>query len=117
MEDGTTLFIFNNLDTNTILSLLEFLDDVRSINSESTASISGEFGEDEKNLPQLERLSETKSVEESSNTGPPGTVKRRPPKDEKKVMDDQEVIDKLRELCINSDPLLIYSNMVKIGQG
>lgn len=32
-------------------------------------------------------------------------------------MNDEEVIRILQELCINSDPLLIYSNMVKIGQG
>lgn len=55
--------------------------------------------------------------ESLSNTGPPGTVKRRPPKEDKKGMDDKEVIRILQELCINSDPLLIYSNMVKIGQG
>lgn len=102
----------------------EFLDDVHSINSESTGSISGEFGANEKDLPQLQRLTDTKSLEveeESreplSNTGPPGTVKRRPPKEDKKGMDDKEVIRILQELCINSDPLLIYSDMVKIGQG
>lgn len=51
-----------------------------------------------------------------STTGPPGTVRSRP-KDQKKGMKDQDVIRKLQELCFNSDPLLIYSNMVKIGQG
>lgn len=66
-------------------------------------------------MPELER---TKGIEESDttsyNTAPPGTVKSRP---KKNTISDQDVIQKLQELCIISDPLLIYSNMVKIGQG
>jgi hypothetical protein len=63
------------------------------------------------------RDQETIEESTSTNTGPPGTVKARPPKEQKNALKDQEVLRKLRELCINSDPLLIYSNMVKIGQG
>jgi p21-activated kinase 1 len=53
----------------------------------------------------------------STHTGPPGTVKQRPPKKDKSEISDEQVLQKLQELCLNSDPLLIYSNMVKIGQG
>ncbi|KAI9475788.1 MAG: Pak2 protein [Benjaminiella poitrasii] len=101
----------------------EFVDDVHSINSESTASLSEEFGDRERELPQLTRLKEdpsvthTNSAASSLSNGPPGTVKSRPPKDQSKAMKDQEVIRKLQELCINSDPLLAYTDMVKIGQG
>lgn len=98
---------------------LEFIDDVGSIHSESTASFTEEFGDDEKNLPELTRLTDTTAClnepESSLSTGPPGTVKKRPPKE--KGMNDQDVLIKLQEICVNSDPLLIYSGMVKIGQG
>ncbi|CAO3648917.1 unnamed protein product [Mucor fragilis] len=99
----------------------EYVDDVYSINSESTASIGEEFGDREGDLPQLTSMKNEPSaaaatLSSSSTTGPPGTVKSRP-KDQKKGMKDQDVIRKLQELCLNSDPLLIYSNMVKIGQG
>ncbi|KAL7335811.1 Serine/threonine-protein kinase PAK 3 [Mucor circinelloides] len=95
----------------------EYVDDVHSIHSESTASIGEEFGDRESDLPQLTSMkNEPSAVATTTTTGPPGTVKARP-KDEKKGMKDQDVIRKLQELCLNSDPLLIYSNMVKIGQG
>ncbi|GAN02398.1 ste20-like protein [Mucor ambiguus] len=93
----------------------EYVDDVHSINSESTASIGEEFGDREGDLPQLTSMKNEPSTA-AATTGPPGTVKARP-KDQKKGMKDQDVIRKLQELCLNSDPLLIYSNMVKIGQG
>ncbi|GAA5812326.1 hypothetical protein MFLAVUS_005777 [Mucor flavus] len=97
----------------------EFIDDVGSIHSESTASFTEEFGDDEKNLPELTRLTDTTAClnepASSLSTGPPGTVKKRPPKE--KGMKDQDVLIKLQEICVNSDPLLIYSGMVKIGQG
>ncbi|KAI8382923.1 kinase-like domain-containing protein [Blakeslea trispora] len=32
-------------------------------------------------------------------------------------MSDEQVLKHLQELCINSDPLQVYANMVKIGQG
>ncbi|KAI8997610.1 kinase-like domain-containing protein, partial [Pilobolus umbonatus] len=47
----------------------------------------------------------------------PGTVKKRPPKNNRNSEKDKEIINKLREVCINNDPRLIYSDMVKIGQG
>ncbi|GAA5803317.1 kinase-like domain-containing protein [Helicostylum pulchrum] len=98
----------------------EFIDDVGSIHSESTASFTEEFGsDDEKNLPELTRLTDTTTCSNepasSLSTGPPGTVKKRPPKE--KGMKDQDVLIKLQEICVNSDPLLIYFDMVKIGQG
>ncbi|KAI8067333.1 kinase-like domain-containing protein [Thamnidium elegans] len=97
----------------------EFIDDVGSIHSESTASFTKEFGDDEKDLPELTRLTDTTTSLEgpvsSLSTGPPGTVKKRPPKE--KGMKDQDVLVKLQEICVNSNPLLIYSDMVKIGQG
>lgn len=67
-------------------------------------------------MPELERTKDVGEDEPSSsyNTAPPGTVKPRP---KKNTISDQEVIQKLQELCIISDPLLIYSNMDKIGQG
>ncbi|EPB85358.1 STE/STE20/PAKA protein kinase [Mucor circinelloides 1006PhL] len=105
--------------SNSGLSIrLEYVDDVHSIHSESTASIGEEFGDRESDLPQLTSMKNEPSAvaTTTTTTGPPGTVKARP-KDEKKGMKDQDVIRKLQELCLNSDPLLIYSNMVKIGQG
>ena len=82
----------------------------------STASLSEEFN-DEKDLPQLERTKSLEESNESLHTGPPGTVKKRIPKKEKQEMDDAEVVRILTDLCINEDPLLIYYDMVKIGQG
>jgi hypothetical protein len=101
---------------------LEYVDDINSIDSESTASFSDEFGDQElDNLPELTQMRDPDTIETSSslssNIGPPGTVKARPPKEQKDAMKDQEVLLKLQELCINSDPRLIYSNMNKIGQG
>ncbi|KAI7901222.1 kinase-like domain-containing protein [Cokeromyces recurvatus] len=99
----------------------EYMDDVHSINSESTASLSEEFGEREKELPQLTRLKEDPNVTHTNTPISPlsssTTVKSRPPKDQNKAMKDQDVIRKLQELCINSNPLLVYTDMMKIGQG
>ncbi|KAL0079875.1 kinase-like domain-containing protein, partial [Phycomyces blakesleeanus] len=47
-----------------------------------------------------------------------GAVKRRPSKDKKKSgMEDAEVMKVLREICENTDPAKLYTDMVKIGQG
>lgn len=83
------------------------MDDVRSINTESTTSLGQEFEQKQDTLEN--------STSSSLSSAPPGTVKQRPPKE--KSMNDQDVIHKLQELCANADPLLIYSNMEKIGQG
>ncbi|RCH78594.1 signal transducing kinase of the PAK, partial [Rhizopus stolonifer] len=87
----------------------DYLDDVRSFNSESTAS----FSEDCQGQPMHE-LTRTQDV---LYNAPPGTVRSRAPKEEKRSMSDEQVLKHLQELCITSDPLLIYTNMVKIGQG
>ncbi|OBZ83485.1 Serine/threonine-protein kinase SMU1 [Choanephora cucurbitarum] len=52
----------------------------------------------------------------SALTGSPGTVKQRV-KERKHQMKDAEVIAKLRTICTEADPSLVYSNMRKIGQG
>jgi p21-activated kinase 1 len=49
-------------------------------------------------------------------TGSPGTVKQRV-KERKHAMKDAEVIAKLRTICTEADPSLIYKDMRKIGQG
>jgi p21-activated kinase 1 len=49
-------------------------------------------------------------------TGSPGTVKQRV-KERKHTMKDAEVITKLRTICTEADPSLVYKNMRKIGQG
>ncbi|KAI9280786.1 protein kinase [Sporodiniella umbellata] len=49
-------------------------------------------------------------------TGSPGTVKQRV-KEKKHTMKDSEVIAKLKTICIEANPSLIYKNMKKIGQG
>ncbi|KAI8883978.1 Pkinase-domain-containing protein [Backusella circina FSU 941] len=49
-------------------------------------------------------------------TGSPGTVKQRV-KERKSAMKDAEVVAKLRTICTEADPSLIYKNMRKIGQG
>lgn len=51
-----------------------------------------------------------------SLTGSPGTVKQRV-KERKHAMKDAEVIAKLRTICTEADPSLVYKNMRKIGQG
>ncbi|CAO3642563.1 unnamed protein product [Mucor fragilis] len=51
-----------------------------------------------------------------SLTGSPGTVKQRV-KERKHTMKDAEVIAKLRTICTEADPSLVYKNMRKIGQG
>jgi hypothetical protein len=49
---------------------------------------------------------------------PIGTVRERPKKENtQQTLTDQDVLQKLGEICKNSDPLLKHSNMVKIGQG
>ncbi|KAG1048281.1 hypothetical protein G6F46_003925 [Rhizopus delemar] len=67
------------------------------------------------NTKQRERHDENKSSP-SQLTGSPGTVKQRV-KEKKHVMKDTEVIAKLRAICIEADPTLIYKDMKKIGQG
>ena len=67
------------------------------------------------NTKQRERYDENKSSP-SQLTGSPGTVKQRV-KEKKHVMKDTEVIAKLRAICIEADPTLIYKDMKKIGQG
>ncbi|CEG71340.1 Putative Protein kinase [Rhizopus microsporus] len=52
----------------------------------------------------------------SQLTGQPGTVKQRV-KEKKHAMKDSEVIAKLKTICIEADPTLVYKNMKKIGQG
>lgn len=54
--------------------------------------------------------------QQNSLTGSPGTVKQRV-KERKHTMKDAEVIAKLRTICTESDPSLVYRNMRKIGQG
>ncbi|KAI7888167.1 protein kinase [Mucor mucedo] len=63
---------------------------------------------DNKPKPQLQQ--------QNSLTGSPGTVKQRV-KERKHTMKDAEVIAKLRTICTESDPSLVYRNMRKIGQG
>ncbi|CAO3662864.1 unnamed protein product [Rhizopus stolonifer] len=53
---------------------------------------------------------------QSQLTGSPGTVKQRV-KEKKHTMKDSEVIAKLKTICIEANPTLIYKNMKKIGQG
>lgn len=53
---------------------------------------------------------------QTSLTGSPGTVKQRV-KERKHTMKDAEVIAKLRTICTEADPSLVYKNMKKIGQG
>ncbi|KAI8879279.1 Pkinase-domain-containing protein [Backusella circina FSU 941] len=73
-------------------------------------------------MPELTRLSDnnipefgTASPEERPTTSESTSrVKQRQLKENKK---DLQIMKKLQELCKNSDPLLVFSNMVKIGQG
>ncbi|CAO3625893.1 unnamed protein product [Mucor hiemalis] len=65
---------------------------------------------------QRERREENKPKVQPSLTGSPGTVKQRV-KERKHTMKDAEVIAKLRTICTESDPSLVYKNMKKIGQG
>ncbi|KAI9258240.1 Pak2 protein [Sporodiniella umbellata] len=53
---------------------------------------------------------------QSPLTGSPGTVKQRV-KEKKHAMKDAEVIERLRTICNEADPTLIYQRMRKIGQG
>jgi hypothetical protein len=97
-------------------------DDLRSINSESTISPTDEFGDETYIMPELTRLSDknipafgtTPLEEQPTASESTSRVKQRPPKENKK---DLQIMKKLEELCKNSDPLLVYSNMVKVGQG
>ncbi|CAO3699924.1 unnamed protein product [Rhizopus stolonifer] len=59
---------------------------------------------------------ERKEDQPPTLTGSPGTVKQRI-KEKKHTMKDAEVVDKLRTICIEADPTLIYKSMRKIGQG
>lgn len=65
---------------------------------------------------QRERRDDNKPKVQPSLTGSPGTVKQRV-KERKHTMKDAEVIAKLRTICTESDPSLVYKNMKKIGQG
>lgn len=53
----------------------------------------------------------------SALTGAPGTVKQRTRKAEKTSLRDSQVIERLQTICIESDPKLVYRDMLKIGQG
>ncbi|KAG1396868.1 hypothetical protein G6F60_009370 [Rhizopus arrhizus] len=64
---------------------------------------------------QRERREENKPAQ-SPLTGSPGTVKQRV-KEKKHTMKDTEVIAKLRTICVEADPTLVYKSMKKIGQG
>ncbi|KAI8976021.1 kinase-like domain-containing protein [Pilobolus umbonatus] len=64
---------------------------------------------------QRERREE-KPKQSPTLTGSPGTVKQRV-KERRHTMKDAEVIAKLRTICTESDPSLIYRDMRKIGQG
>lgn len=123
MEDGGLDIIYIKCYQLTYLSL-EYIDDVNYCSSESTASFTDDYRDQEHDdLAELTEMEDQNIVEvppassSSINTGPPGTVKVRPPKEKRDALKDHEALLKLQELCTNSDPLLIYSNMVKIGQG
>lgn len=112
--DGTIPQIEHALFANDLCT--EFVDDVYSLSSESTASLTDEYVGLDQNLPELTRTKEEEpSSSSSAHQGPPGTVKSRPKKNS--TMSNQELVTRLQELCFVSDPHLIYSNMVKIGQG
>ncbi|RCI05086.1 signal transducing kinase of the PAK [Rhizopus stolonifer] len=66
--------------------------------------------------PSLAQKSPPMMSQQSSLTGSPGTVKQRV-KERKHQMKDAEVVAKLRTICTEADPSLVYRNMRKIGQG
>lgn len=70
----------------------------------------------QRKLSAKQRDHKPKLQHQHSLTGSPGTVKQRV-KERKHTMKDAEVIAKLRTICTESDPTLIYRNMRKIGQG
>ncbi|KAH8556682.1 Pak2 protein [Umbelopsis sp. PMI_123] len=53
----------------------------------------------------------------SALTGAPGTVKQRVRRTDKTALRDSQVIERLQAICIESDPNLVYRDMLKIGQG
>jgi p21-activated kinase 1 len=65
---------------------------------------------------QQQQHQQQKLKPQPSLTGSPGTVKQRV-KERKHTMKDAEVIAKLRTICTETDPSLVYKNMRKIGQG
>ncbi|CEP18364.1 hypothetical protein [Parasitella parasitica] len=65
---------------------------------------------------QQQQQTQHKLKPQPSLTGSPGTVKQRV-KERKHAMKDAEVIAKLRTICTEADPSLVYKNMRKIGQG
>ncbi|KAG2237441.1 hypothetical protein INT48_009570 [Thamnidium elegans] len=70
----------------------------------------------QRKLSSKQRDNKPKLQQQHSLTGSPGTVKQRV-KERKHTMKDAEVIAKLRTICTESDPTLVYRNMRKIGQG
>ncbi|KAL0082806.1 Pkinase-domain-containing protein [Phycomyces blakesleeanus] len=63
-------------------------------------------------------VASTATTAQSASSSSVGAVKRRPSKDKKKSgMEDAEVMKVLREICENTDPAKLYTDMVKIGQG
>jgi p21-activated kinase 1 len=73
--------------------------------------------DDNNNKPKSPQHQHQQQQQQSSSlTGSPGTVKQRV-KERKHTMKDAEVIAKLRTICTESDPSLVYKNMRKIGQG
>ncbi|CAO0794358.1 unnamed protein product [Mucor circinelloides] len=73
---------------------------------------------DDQQQPPAQQLptQQQKLKPQPSLTGSPGTVKQRV-KERKHTMKDAEVIAKLRTICTEADPSLVYKNMRKIGQG
>jgi hypothetical protein len=59
----------------------------------------------------------SEKLDVSALTGAPGTVKQRVRKSEKTALRDSQVIERLQAICIETDPKLVYRDMLKIGQG
>ncbi|KAG0165523.1 signal transducing kinase of the PAK [Apophysomyces sp. BC1034] len=86
----------------------------KKTDSTGSADVSVKAKEDEVSEPMT---ASDVVAEPSSSTGPPGSVRRRTPKEPKDAEKDAEVISKLHDICTTVDPTKIYKDMVKIGQG
>ncbi|KAI7859469.1 kinase-like domain-containing protein [Circinella umbellata] len=71
--------------------------------------------------PEKKAVAKTTTSSSSSREpekAPTNSVaKRRQSKNQKNALKDQEVLNKLRDICTNVDPSQVYTDITKIGQG
>ncbi|KAI9272789.1 kinase-like domain-containing protein [Phascolomyces articulosus] len=70
-----------------------------------------------KSEKQAKPPSSSSSSREPEKAPKNSVAKRRQSKNQKNALKDQEILNKLRDICTNVDPSQVYTDITKIGQG